>query len=493
MLIERKYLVRHQILYVLRENERPYDNQESPNIIDLLLSLNEGSEASGYGEGEINDQVDYLNQKKEVNIQWIDGVKYLILLKKGAVSCSDQIYLNKGLSKSSYNNGIVDKQDRFVMPINKNYVVYDKALNILVRNMNFNIKDILPICNGDEALAKLIAYEFESRGLAKITTARAIFNISLVGNGKAQALIQNGGFRAEFEKEFKAAQDEQELRVLQNENLRLQNNLLKSSPMKRYDDITKFLYNLKDGKLFLVMHEDQYGIDHIVDEVIRAGLVEQVKDTYQLTREGFFLTSKGGTYAGFINENYEERHSSSRSTHSNATSSTMDIFISHSNQDIEVAKALINLIRKALNIESSKIRCTSVPGYKLQAGASTDIQLKEEIFSSKVFIGVITNNSVKSMYVTFELGARWSRNMPLLPLICSPDGVSLLKAPLTGINALNATVTEDIYQFVSDLGNYLNKDLEPNYSYLEEVNVLKGVSSAFKNKKKNVPNSGRIS
>jgi hypothetical protein len=48
------------------------------------------------------------------------------------------------------------------------------------------------------------------------------------------------------------------------------------------------------------------------------------------------------------------------------------IFISHSSKDVLLVKALIDLIRSALSIPASDIRCTSVPGYKLPGGALTD-------------------------------------------------------------------------------------------------------------------------
>jgi len=64
----------------------------------------------------------------------------------------------------------------------------------------------------------------------------------------------------------------------------------------------------------------------------------------------------------------------------------IDIFISHSSSDAEIARLLIEIVRKAFNIPSERIRCTSVPGYKLKAGATTDDEIKKEIFTSKAFI-----------------------------------------------------------------------------------------------------------
>jgi len=57
----------------------------------------------------------------------------------------------------------------------------------------------------------------------------------------------------------------------------------------------------------------------------------------------------------------------------------IDVFISHSSQDAAIAKALIDLLRISLGIPSEKIRCTSVDGYRLPVGASTEQQLRNDL------------------------------------------------------------------------------------------------------------------
>ncbi|MCK8495895.1 toll/interleukin-1 receptor domain-containing protein [Spirosoma sp. RP8] len=155
----------------------------------------------------------------------------------------------------------------------------------------------------------------------------------------------------------------------------------------------------------------------------------------------------------------------------------MEVFISHSNEDVKIAEAVVNLIRKATNISPSVIRCTSLPGYKLPVGASTEEQLRQEIETSKIFIGLITSRSVKLTFVLFELGARWATKAKLLPLICDPAGISLLEGPLKNINALKATDPSDVLQFIEEVGKYLNIIPESASSYINEVDYLKKLSS----------------
>ena len=162
----------------------------------------------------------------------------------------------------------------------------------------------------------------------------------------------------------------------------------------------------------------------------------------------------------------------SESEAANPLKYSMDIFISHSNQDADIAKAVIDLIRYALNIPAKKIRCTSVNGYKLPVGAETDDELRTEIFGSKVFIGIISPISIQSTYVLFELGARWGAKLPLLPLITNKLGIELLKGPLKNINSLNCCVEEDVFQFINDLAQKLDVTPEAPSVYNSKVAQL---------------------
>jgi len=215
-------------------------------------------------------------------------------------------------------------------------------------------------------------------------------------------------------------------------------------------------------------------LDDFVGLAKRQGLIaKRMFDEYlpvEVLKEGGKEVTKD-----FIKGGYGEKITNGNQTEKGQH--LMDIFISHSSQDADIAEALINLIRKAYNLSAERIRCTSVEGYKLPIGITTDEHLKKEIFSSKVFIGIITSHSVTSTYVLFELGARWGTTYPLLPLICDPIGTSLLDGPLKNINALKTTDPSDIHQFIYDLGTHLDSKPESTNSYLKEIQHLKEVSS----------------
>lgn len=141
--------------------------------------------------------------------------------------------------------------------------------------------------------------------------------------------------------------------------------------------------------------------------------------------------------------------------------SSIDIFISHSSADQALAKKLIEFLQAALDIDNSHIRCTSVDGYRLPVGSSTDESLKQDILESKVLIGLITPTSVDSKYVLLELGARWGTPRPMFPLLARGANPALLSGPLANVNALYADNTSHLDQFVGDIAAVLNKPLKP--------------------------------
>ncbi|MEM6737152.1 MAG: toll/interleukin-1 receptor domain-containing protein [Bacteroidota bacterium] len=159
----------------------------------------------------------------------------------------------------------------------------------------------------------------------------------------------------------------------------------------------------------------------------------------------------------------------------------IDIFISHSSSDREKVEILIGILRSALNLEPKQIRCTSVPGYKLTGGSSTDETLRQEIVDCKVFLGVLTENSIISTYVLFELGARWGLNKPMKPIVCEPSLSKVVKGPLTGLHCLNGSLITDVIQLVEECAAILN--IQPNTSdvYLVEAEKFAALS------KKTVP------
>ncbi len=152
-----------------------------------------------------------------------------------------------------------------------------------------------------------------------------------------------------------------------------------------------------------------------------------------------------------------------------------DVFLSHSARDAELARALVELLRSALSIPTQRIRCTSVPGCKLQIGADTNQQLRREVLSARAFVALITEVSIESAYVLFELGARWGSDRFLAPLLGGGAGPGVLAGPLKALNALQCN-QEDLLQFVRNIGDELDTAPESTEAYIGKIGDVVGIS-----------------
>ncbi|AIY41983.1 ATPase involved in DNA repair [Collimonas arenae] len=157
---------------------------------------------------------------------------------------------------------------------------------------------------------------------------------------------------------------------------------------------------------------------------------------------------------------------------------TMKIFISHSNADATIAEALVELIRASLNLSSKDIRCTSVDGYKLPAGADSDQQLRSEVFESQAFIALLSPVSLGSIYVMFELGARWGAGRYLAPIMIGGTKGSDLKAPLSAIHAISGTSEADIHQLVEKLAEKMDITPEKPSGYSKALRLFTKAAAA---------------
>jgi hypothetical protein len=151
---------------------------------------------------------------------------------------------------------------------------------------------------------------------------------------------------------------------------------------------------------------------------------------------------------------------------------TIQLFISHSSADHELVACLVELVRDATDLPPSAIRCTSVDGYRLPAGAAFGEQLRAEIQSAKGFVGVVSSNSIDSVYVLFELGARWGAQKHLAPILAPGADASLLKGPLASLSALRLDSAGQVHQLVTELGQVLQIPVHPPalyHAYIEKV------------------------
>jgi len=163
----------------------------------------------------------------------------------------------------------------------------------------------------------------------------------------------------------------------------------------------------------------------------------------------------------------------------NNGSETMRLFISHSSKDEQFVSLLVELLQSALSLRPTDIRCTSLDGYRLPGGVNIENQLRAEVLDSEVLIGVISPSSVESIYVAFELGARWGSQKHLIPLLAPEAPTKLLSGPLQGLNSLRANSRAQLHQLVYDLATLLKANTESPAAYGRYIEaILTSVNSS---------------
>lgn len=198
------------------------------------------------------------------------------------------------------------------------------------------------------------------------------------------------------------------------------------------------------------------------------------------------LETKIHAYSAYLEALIEDLKTGAVPVASNHQSSSQDsprtadvtpvakVFISHSSQDVDVATAIVALLKAALSLRPKDIICTSVPGHKLKGGAAVGAKLREQVVASDALVALITDHGMESAYVLFELGARWgsTKDETMLPLLQRAKDKHLLAGPLMDIQALSCDLEDEVLQFVVDLADVLKRNPNPANSYIGEVRAL---------------------
>lgn len=155
-----------------------------------------------------------------------------------------------------------------------------------------------------------------------------------------------------------------------------------------------------------------------------------------------------------------------------AETSQLNLFISHSSEESELAELIVELLKMALNLPSKTIRCTSVDGYRLSGGVDSVAQLREEVVATKALVGIISSTSISSLWVVFELGARWGIDKYLLPLMAPGASTDLLSGPLATRHALRSDERGQLLQLVGDIADELGIESEESTVYDKYISKI---------------------
>jgi hypothetical protein len=149
-----------------------------------------------------------------------------------------------------------------------------------------------------------------------------------------------------------------------------------------------------------------------------------------------------------------------------------------------------------LEIPRQKIRCTSIRGYELVAGSSIELELREEINSSRLFFGLLTPNSLQSTYVLFELGARWGIRKPWFLMFARGATVADLGGPLPAYHIAKSETEEDIVRMLEQVAKLLGV-IPQNLSIVQQdlrraVELAKSPATPTRNKTETPAPDGKM-
>lgn len=127
-------------------------------------------------------------------------------------------------------------------------------------------------------------------------------------------------------------------------------------------------------------------------------------------------------------------------------------FISHSHKDERIASALVSFLKLGVGVETKEIRCTSQLSTGLESGADINQQLLKDIKRCQYFMPLITENSLSSEFVGFEIGAAWAlQKENIRPLVYSKSDDIQIPALIKGYVYRNISKLEHLVQLGHDL------------------------------------------
>jgi hypothetical protein len=169
------------------------------------------------------------------------------------------------------------------------------------------------------------------------------------------------------------------------------------------------------------------------------------------------------------------------------------IFISHSSKDLEIVKLFVEkILQLGLNINHSRIFCSSIKGYDVKSGEYIPDRLKSEINLASISLLFISENYRKSEVCINEIGASWVAlekdcTIPLLFPDISFDKIGFLNLNRLGLKILKE---DDLIKLIEDIKPILDIDYNLNIlnvqikSFITEAEKLITNFPKAKNEKK---------
>lgn len=163
----------------------------------------------------------------------------------------------------------------------------------------------------------------------------------------------------------------------------------------------------------------------------------------------------------------------------NSPGERIRVFISHSHEDRNLAKNMVDLLARALKIGPDEIRCTSVPGCDLSGGDPSAEVLKKNLQDCDIVIGLITPKSLTSSFVLFELGAAWGLSKRLIPFLGPDFAPGIMRAPLRDLHSYMWRNRADWEKIIDDLAMLLRIEKQRLPFYSQAIDDILAMPSTY--------------
>jgi hypothetical protein len=109
----------------------------------------------------------------------------------------------------------------------------------------------------------------------------------------------------------------------------------------------------------------------------------------------------------------------------------------------------------------------------LEGGVAIEEQILCEVEQADVLIGLISEASLESLYVAFELGARWHAKKPLIPLLAYGLDPRRVPEPLSSKNALSCSDEKQLLQLTEELAKHFHlESREKSSTFYDKIKTV---------------------
>lgn len=134
----------------------------------------------------------------------------------------------------------------------------------------------------------------------------------------------------------------------------------------------------------------------------------------------------------------------------------LKLFISHSSDDAQTARFLVDLLVRTLPGISGYIRCSSLPDYGFDPGSNLISEIKSDIENSYVVI-IATKRGMNSEWVLSEMGAAWALAGHLTVLVGGGLGVHDVRGPYAQTLMINMVDEVGIRRLVRHISKFFKE------------------------------------